>query len=101
MKSPARRVRALRRRFPSIPRYGYQPLPFPVPEELLRIKTWKEGMAEFEEFFGISTEEAMRLHVAGQTPQFRDVAEERTFARWLSAIRLAVDSGLLKWPQLD
>ncbi len=99
MKSPPRRIRALRRRVPPFPRYGYQPLPFPVPEDLLRIKTWKEGFAEFESYFHLTTAEAFLRFEEGCLPEFGNPSDENTFTMWISAIQFAISSGLMEAPK--
>lgn len=76
-------------------RTGVRP---PVPPELLKPRPWQEVMAEYERYFGMSTQEMLRLHAAGATPELRTAEDERTYEWWLGDALMAMEEGLVEPP---
>jgi hypothetical protein len=70
----------------------------PVPPELLEPRDWREGMAEYERYFGMRTQEMLALHAAGKTLELRTADDERMFEAWLGSAHLAIEAGLMEAP---
>jgi excisionase family DNA binding protein len=61
--------------------------------------TWQEGLARYEEHFGLSTADMLRQHAQGQSPKFDSVEDESLFGMWMGAAQIAVAAGLIAAPE--
>lgn len=69
-----------------------------VPPELLEPRSWQDVLAEYEQYFKMTTLDMLALHVKGQTPELRSADDERMYEHWLGSARLAIHAGVLEPP---
>ncbi|MGH2352268.1 MAG: helix-turn-helix domain-containing protein [Chloroflexota bacterium] len=66
-----------------------------MPPELLEPRSWEEMIAEYERYFGMSTQDMMALRAAGSTPELHTADDERMYEWWQRSTDLAVSAGLI------